>query len=63
MRQSMPARAPPRALSRPCASACVEPTNGYKAHPMYGHLPCYPLRTAPNFPELARSSGDLPATR
>jgi hypothetical protein len=30
---------------------------------MHGHLPCYPLRTVPSFPELARSSGDLPATR
>jgi hypothetical protein len=30
---------------------------------MHGRLPSYPLRTAPNFPELARSSSDLPATR
>jgi hypothetical protein len=41
----------------PCPRVAIKPAL------MHGHLPCYPLRTAPNFPELARSSGDLPATR
>jgi hypothetical protein len=39
------------------------PWMAIKSTPMHDHLPCYPLRTPPNSPELARSSGDLPVTR
>jgi hypothetical protein len=40
-----------------CPRVAIKPTL------MHGRLPCYPFRTTPNFLELARSSGDLPATR
>jgi hypothetical protein len=41
----------------PCPRAAIKPTL------VHDHLPRCLLRTAPNSPELARSSGDLPATR
>jgi hypothetical protein len=57
-----PEHARTRALGCPRAHAHVVPASGYNAL-MHDHLPCRPLRIAPRFPELTRSSGDLPATR
>jgi hypothetical protein len=53
----------PRATSvAPVTTPVLCPRVAIKSTLMHDHLPCRPLRTAPNFPELARSSGDLPAT-
>jgi hypothetical protein len=47
----------PRAHAVSCPRAAIKPAL------MHDHPPSHPLRTAPSFPELARSSGNLPATR
>jgi hypothetical protein len=60
--QSTPACAPPRALGRPRAHTRVVPASGYKARPHAWPPSLSPLRTAPSFPDPARSSGDLPTT-
>jgi hypothetical protein len=51
----------PSAAPMPTPVSC--PRVARKPALMHDHIPCYPLRTAPSFPEPARSSGDLPATR
>jgi hypothetical protein len=40
-----------------CPRAAIKPAL------MHGHSPCHSIHTAPCFPELARSSSDLPTTR
>jgi hypothetical protein len=58
----------PRARSHarhhaPSAAPVSCPQVAIKPALKHDHLPCYPLCTAPSFPEPARTSGDLPATR
>jgi hypothetical protein len=54
----------PRAtLAAPVPTPVSCPRVAIKPALMHVHLPCHPLHTAPSFPELARSSGDLPVTR
>jgi hypothetical protein len=56
-------RTPTRALGRPRATLVSCPRAAIKPTLVHDQLPrCLP-RTAPNPPELARSSGDLPVTR
>jgi hypothetical protein len=57
--QSTPVREPPRT---PAARDHARAT-AIKPVPVPGCLPRCILRTTPNSPELAHSSGDLPATR